>query len=339
MHNFKKILCTTLAFLLLVGVVSVAFMEVYFRREGDSFQDGSDREALAGSLEYLICGASHGYRAFDPAVMDPILGKSGYNISGALMTMGGRYEMLSMETDRNPVDTVILELSFNAMTRNRAKEGTEGDLYVMARLQGFWRRFRFFFTGFRLSEYPDVYYKFVTEGIDATQELLSGNQVPASNRSRGYLPTGPRKEELDTDYAANFHTTSLNMTTDPYNEANLEKILTLCKNRGIRVILVTTPITDAYLCKYDNFQYFYEGYQALAEQWGLEFYDFNLYREKETLFPDETMFYDVLHLNDEGAALFSQVFADLLVRADRGEDISDLFYHSYGEMERAVFQP
>ena len=62
MHNFKRVLKTTLAFVLTVGILSLALMEVYFRSEPDFFQDGSERDALAGSIDCLYCGASHGDR-------------------------------------------------------------------------------------------------------------------------------------------------------------------------------------------------------------------------------------------------------------------------------------
>ena len=72
MHNFRKVLLTTLAFLLLLALISVGFMEIYFESELDSFQDCSERDALSGTLDYLVCGASHAYRAFDPAVINRV---------------------------------------------------------------------------------------------------------------------------------------------------------------------------------------------------------------------------------------------------------------------------
>ena len=337
MRNFRRIVCTALAFLLLVAAIGVGFMEVYFRTEYDFFQDGSERDSLAGSLDLLICGASHAYRDFDPAVIDPILGTSGYNLSGALMTMGGRYELLTEELARNPVKTLVLELSCNTLTRDRETDGIEGDLYVMARLSGFFHRARYFFEGFRVSEYPDVYYKFVSEGIDAALDLLRGRKADHSARSRGYMPTGPAVTELETNYAAILHSRRLIETPDPGNLEYLDRILTLCREQGIEVILVTTPLSDAYLCQCVNLQFFRDWYAELAAKWDLAYYDFNLLKDKSALFPDRSCFFDELHLNDEGAEKYSEYFARLLLRARAGEDLSDLFYPSYSEMERQVF--
>lgn len=336
MHNFRKVLRTVLLFLLVVLLISVAFMEVYFRTERGSFQDGSDRDAVAGTLDTLVCGASHAYRDFNPAVMDARLGTRTYNISGSLMTMQGRWELLREEIDRNPVKTVVLELSYNTMTRNREREGTEGDLYVMARLSSFFHRVRFFFTGFRLNELPSVYYKFLTEGIDTTIELAEGKPGHPNKRIQGYLPTGPRTSKLNTKYESLFHQAkAIKTAIDPYNETYLNKILKLCEEKGVRVILVTTPITKSFLCRYNNFDVSLSYYRKLAEEHGYDFFDFNLYREKEELFPDKTMFYDITHLNPDGADRFSELYAEILQAKDRGEDVSDRFYESYAEMQAA----
>ncbi|MBO4418701.1 MAG: hypothetical protein J5789_02615 [Oscillospiraceae bacterium] len=337
MRNFKKILLTCVAFVLLVGLLSIGFMEVYFRTEYDVFQDGSERDALAGTIDCLYCGASHGYRAFKPSVIDPILGTRSYNLSGAMMTMQGRYELLRDEIERNPVKQVYLEVSFGTMTRNRVEEGPEGDLYTLARLNGFSRRADYFFRCFSVEEYPDVYRQFLSLGIDAALQLFRGQKADHSRRDRGYVPAGIRTMEFDTNYTVIFHSKKYPTQIDPYNQEYLDKILALCQAHDIEVILVTTPLSKTALCQSVNLQYFYEWYRDFAKERGLRFYDFNLYREKERLFPDETMFYDTLHFNDEGASLFSRLFAELMVRADSGEDLSDLFFATYPAMEDAVF--
>ena len=333
MHNFRKVLRTSLLFLLVLLLLSIGFMELYIQTERDSFEDASDRRALAGTLDTLIVGASHGYRDFNPVVIDGILGTSTYNLSGAMMTMQGRWELLREEVARNPVKTICFELSFNAMTRNRVREGTEGDLYVFPRLDSFFRRVSFFFSAFSFEECPEVYRKFVSEGIEAGIEIVEGKPGSQKRPIRGYLPTGPRTTEIRTDFENFYHTNSLRTTPDPYNVEYFTRIMELCREKGIRVIFVTTPITKAQICKYDNFDGIYRYYQQLAAQYGCEFYDFNLYREKETLFPDLTAFYDNLHLNPEGADRFSELFANVLAAAGRGEDVSARFYASYYEMQ------
>ena len=337
MRNFKKILITLLSFCLLLGGISLGFMEIYFLTEYDFFQDGSARDALSGKIDCLYLGASHGYRAFKPSVIDPILGTQSYNLSGSMMTLQGRYELLQEEIARNPVTRVYLELSFNSMTRNRATEGPEGDLYVLARLTGFLRRTGFFFRAFSWQEYPGVYQKFLSEGIDAAFQWAKGHRADHSQRDRGYMPTGSRTIAFEQNYDQIFHSRSYPTEIDPYDQAYLDKILALCKAQDVEVILVATPISKSALCQASNLQHFYSWYKELASNHGLQFYDFNLYKEKDSLLPDDTMYFDTLHLNDEGASLFSAVFANLVRRTESREDVNKLFYDSYPAMEQAVF--
>lgn len=332
MHNFRKVLRTTLLFLLILAVGSVGLMEVYFRSERDVFQDGSERKALAGTLDCLIVGASHGYRAFDPTVIDPILGTSSYNLSGALMTMRGRWELMKREIARNPVRTVYFEVSYNTLTRNRRQEGTEGDLYAMARLDRILDRARFFF-GFYPGEWKDVYNKFFTEGGDVLLDKLEGKyQKDGRQRRRGYLPTGMTPNYEFTDDCQSVYRTKwrwLATEQDPWNLDYLDRIVSLCEDEGIELVLVTTPLSKEFVCTYGDFDVSYGWYRDYAQAHGLRFYDFNLYKEKETLLPDKAAFFDELHLNDEGAASFSRLFAELELRAQAGEDLSGLFYEDY----------
>lgn len=335
MRNFKRILKTAGIFLLAVAVISFGFMELYFRSQRDSFQDAVDRDRLAGTLDLLISGSSHAYRDYDPTVLDQILGTNSYNVSGALMTMQGRYEMLKRELERNPVKTVILDLTYNTMSRNRATEGTEGDLYVLARLGRLRDRIDFFFRAFSVTEYPGVWYKYFSEGVDTALELAEGKNAAGSDRRRGYLPTGPRTVELAENYSEVYHSKSNSLRVDPYNVKYLNLIRALCTQKGIRVILVTAPVSDIRLASYDGFQELYAYYQDMAADWGSDFYDFNLYRGKSELLPDSTHFYDDTHLNPQGAEVYSRLVAELLLDADAGIDVSDRFYATYQERDAA----
>ena len=155
--------------------------------------------------------------------------------------------------------------------------------------------------------------------------------------SGGFPLTQEPNQPLSIDYTKPFHDRSLNMTEDPANRETLERILDLCEAQGVEVILVTTPISKAFMYDYDNFQVFEEDYADIARAHGLQFYDFILYKTRDTLFPDETAFYDEVHLNRSGAETFSRVFAETVQRAAAGEDVGELFYDNYTEMSMAVY--
>ena len=121
MKNFKKACKTTVLFLLILVILSASVMGLFFQSESYFYQDYRERDELAGTLDTLILGSSHGLRAFVPEIMDKKLGVNSYNLAGSLMTMQGKYEMLRTEADRNPVKTVILEMAASSLTRNRSR--------------------------------------------------------------------------------------------------------------------------------------------------------------------------------------------------------------------------
>jgi hypothetical protein len=91
-----------------------------------------------------------------------------------------------------------------------------------------------------------------------------------------------------------------------------EKILTLCNERGIKVVTLTTPVTDYYIkhtAKYITKSTLYEKVFADPKFSSyifkhLDYLDFHA--------KDHTLFVDVDHLNHEGAILFSrQIASDL----------------------------
>lgn len=188
------------------------------------------------------------------------------------------------------------------------------------------------FFGFYYNEWPDVYYKFVSEGVNVLISKLKGQFVQnKGDRKYGFVPTGPGSYEFTDDYQS-IYRSRWNTVSDSIDEENadcLDQITALCKEKDIKLILVTTPISKEFLCSSGDFDIPYRWYSQYAQAHGLRFYDLNLYKGIETLFPDDEMFFDTLHLNTEGAERFSQLFAELEQRMRSGEDISDQFYDSY----------
>ena len=51
------------------------------------------------------------------------------------------------------------------------------------------------------------------------------------------------------------------------------------------------------------------------------------------MLPDELAYYDAGHLNDTGADIFGMEYCRIMRMVDAGEDISELFYGSYDELD------
>lgn len=336
MHNFRKALVTSVLFVLCVIMLSACVIAPYFNTEAYPYEDAALRKSYSGTLDTLYLGSSHAYRAFQPVCIDEKLGTHSYNLSYSMMTMQGRYALLQKELERNPVTTVYLEVSYNALTRDRDREGPEGDIYLLGRFDNVFERVKYFFSALRLDEYGSVYYDMLDRGTYAIAHR-SASAVPSG--TRGYGPLESKDQSLSAqDYRALYHTQSVTTAIYAENERYLRKCIELCQDRGIRVVLVVTPIAAQTVCKFDNLDVINGYYLALCEEYGLAFYDFNLLKDRPTLLSEKTSFFDATHLSEEGARIFSETFAEVVSAAARGDSVRERFYASYAEAD-AIYKP
>lgn len=338
MKNFKKAIKTTVLFLIFAALISTLIMEFFFRSETYYYQDYRERDAMAGSIDYVVLGSSHGLRAFRPEILDEQLGVNSYNLCGSLMTMQGKYQILTMEIDRNPIKTVVLEMASSSMTRNRETEGPEGDIYLLGRFSSFAPRMKYFFQSILPKEYSKTYYVFLKRGITCLYKLRTGSLTKNNTKAyKGFAPFIRDYKDITINYKKKFNSQSLNTQLYDWNEIYLNKITDLCKERNIRLILVTTPLSKTTVCRFDNFDVSREYYEKYAKEHDLEFYDFNLLKERNDLFSDLTSFHDRYHLGNTGSQVFTDYYCTLMKKVDAGEDISDHFYGSYKEVDENEF--
>lgn len=338
-EELKKVIKTTLLFLLTLAVLSAGFALFYLHTEYFAYQDAKERGELSGTVDTVYCGASFALRAFRPDTIDEDWGTSSYNLSSSRLTMKGRYLILAQELARNPVKTVVLEVSCDSLTRDRADEGPEGDLILLAKLDA-GKRPGFALQSFALPELPLLYYDLVSKGIDDGFQLLQGRLRTGNWSSiRGYEPYHEPDQEFAADYAFYYHSNALPTEAKAENLEYLDKILELCRTHGAELVLVTTPQSKSFNCIISNLDEFDAWYRDYAQRNGLRYYNFNLHQEKDALLPDADCFYDRYHLNNEGAVRFSRLFARTMADAAAGEDVDALFFGSYAEMETALGYP
>ena len=332
MHSFKRLLKPVLSFLLVICLVSAMLAGFYLHTEYYYYQDFKERGDLTGTLDTLYCGASFALRAFRPDLIDPVLGTSGYNLSGSRLTMLGRYTLLEKEIRRNPVKTVVLEVSCDTLVRDTTQEGPEGELLTFARLT-VRDRPSYFFKAFRPADWPLLYYDLVSKGINDVCSLLCG-RIRIGNwfLTRGYFPFHEPDVPFNRDYPAILHTETLPTQMLPENIEWLDRITELCRENGVELVLVNVPQSKAFNCAYGNLDDFHSWYAEYAEKNGLRYYNFNLYKGVDALLPDDGCFYDMHHVNNDGAAAFSALYAEFMRRAEAGENLENAFYASYADM-------
>ncbi len=337
MRNFRKAFLTILLFLAFAAAFSGVVMAVYFRGENYYYQDMRERDDLSGTLDFVVSGASHSLCAFVPDVLDEGLDVNSYNLSIASGSMQARYELLSMELERNPIDTVVIGLSYDSFTRPDEVRGYEGDFYLMAKMD-LRERIPYFFKSIQPAEYDTLYSEFLDRGLECLKMCWNGSwtNVNAYASEKGHFQINEGRTDLDwipEDYAAVYNTGSNWLDQNETEVEYFYKTLDLCEENGVQVVLVTVPISEAFICQHKYFDVFREWYAEIAEERDLTFIDFNLYREHYEMFSDEDDFNDELHLNSQGSEKFSELFVQVYNMIRDGEDVSGLFYDSYEELD------
>ncbi len=333
MPSSKKAILSTAIVLFFVIAISAVITLPYLRSESEYYLDSEIREELAGNIDCIILGSSHTLTAFDTATIDDRLDCFSYNISGLQMTLDGRYYMLEKELARNPVDTVILELSYNAFTRIENEEYAHGDESTIARLDSFSERIGYLLRYVTLDDWLNLYSRQISSGLSHYASMVLGSlknaQFVGEKGSCFYDPVdvsiAPEK------VAEEYNSGSVNQFREE-NTEKVVKILRLCEDKGIKVIVVVTPVSDSFLWRLGNMDYFRTSLEDFCETRQLELYDFNLINSRYSLFQDDVSYKDQNHLSKPGAEAFTDLMCDILERVAAGEDVSDEFYDSYASL-------
>lgn len=330
MHNFKKIILHTVLLIFFVIIILICSTLPYFWGESCYYQDYKVRTSLSGKLDTLVIGSSHALRSIKPTVLNEKLNTKAYNLSSPLMSMYGRYVMLEKEINRNPIKTVYLEISYNALTLDRKTLGLEGDLYVLGRFDNVFERINFFTNAFT----PDEYKKVLSDVIVRSKNSFFTHNTIKQYETFGYLPVPSNNQLLSDETKEEIkNTNSLDTKIKEESLNYFDKIIKLCKRNNIRVILVVTPVTEKMILEYNNLDDIFSQYIDLAKEYNCEYYDFNLDKNRVKLYSEETSFYDDTHMSDSGAEVFSNRLTEIIKKVDEKKDITNEFYNSYSEVK------
>lgn len=339
MHNFSKALKNTLLFFLIILLLALPLPVFYFEYSAKNWTATSDimeRNFYAGKITTLFSGASHGLRAFMPEIYDTKLSGISYNLCGTLCTMKGRYALLKEEIERNPVNTVILEVSYNSLSRDRKTERAEGDLDIIRRLANRKEKVNYALKNLSIDEWSIAYYLATHNGFSAIVEKFTLNtdaMLNASITQKGYQEAPCTNISLTLqEYILQHHTEIISERINPENLEYLNKILTLCKEKNIDVIMIVVPISDRAINRIANLETIKKQYVQIATQNQCDFYDFNLWKDRENTLSDYCDFYDDFHLSGTGAKKFSNALSELMALRKEGTNISNFFYHSYKQI-------
>ena len=343
--NRKRILhLICLILMLLAGRALILFMiepvdySIFFNRTLKN-----KAKANGNHIDMVFLGSSRPQRTFDPEVFEKTLGLDCvYNASSGLQPIEASYYMLREIADRYSPEYAVLGITGGTLFNG---DSTLAKVIVLDRLHGS-NKLEYLKQCFRPDEYlsaVSLIYRFrnnfTIETIRETvREKINLYKTGFSQRQ------DPPDLYKDNGFVYSYQSGDIGNIADgrfdfgkvvPENRDYLDKIVDFCKQKNIRLFLVTPPSSMMNIYNPDNYQEITDYFSAYASEHGLHYVNLNYLKGREEWLGDRMM-YDSGHVNGEGAILVSERYARTLDAVIRGEKIPDLFYGDISELKAEV---
>ena len=295
-------------------------------------------------IETLFLGSSHVFCGYDPRILDEISGENTYLAATPVQKVDGSYYLLKEALKNNQIKKVYLDmfyLQYRDIPAERGSIQMQWIYCITDNMKNNWNRIEFLLNASDCENYiegflPSARYgnylldrKRIERVIKSkrSSEYINYENVPSAFYKGAYvIPGGVGNPEMIADLD-NLEVAE-NIISE-YSLKYLNKIVELCKEEEIELVLVTTPFTDFYVQALGNYNTFYTYMKEYAKTNAIEYCDFNLCRP-ELLVMEKDDFVDYHHLSGKGAVKYSTVFAEMMASYDKMER-QELFYDSVQE--------
>ncbi|MDY3918543.1 MAG: SGNH/GDSL hydrolase family protein [Candidatus Limivivens sp.] len=320
MHNIKRILPR--AVLVAAFVVLLQELVTFLYLPYDRYSIFANREYRAekGKIDTLFLGTSQVYYGLDPAQFNEELGVNSFNLGTGSQSMFVAYQLLEEALDINPVNQVILGISFSSLMKKETDDAVLGGYDRLITLTGKLRyiladsnskrQINELFYSTRVTDYLNLKLvkKNIQKKLDPDYETTKPSASDNAYSFRGYRTTSQVfNGERTSDENASYHKWNREKII-PENETYFRKILELCREKDITVHLVLLPVSEAFLEDAGDTEDMHQYFAEAAKNYGAEFHDFLNLENREELFSNE-YFRDIDHLNTRGA----HVLGNLLI--------------------------
>jgi hypothetical protein len=307
-------LCLYLAALLGMGFMDRIIFEpqTVFARTVKGF------EAQKDQIQILFLGQSDMKSAIIPKAMP----YKSYNFAELGENFVGTYFKLQYYIDKTPsLKIVVLPLDLTCFSTERLE----------------WVRGRYFTKYFSYGyityeDFKELYklmgFKVVFKKIQSLLPFQDHKEMKRFWKNVGSLVRNKpiEKSEIEDGYFKNIegrvteeeaivviqHRFHKKYKFDEGSLTYFEKILVLCHSRGIKVVTLTTPVTDYYMKHAEKYVTRAALYERVVANRRFSPYIYRHLDYMDRYAKDHTLFKDLNHLNHKGATLFSQQMASEL---------------------------
>lgn len=302
-----------------------------------------------GKIDNLYLGSSHVYSGMDPSVLDRLSGQYHFNLASPNQQINSSYYLLREAERLNELKHVYLELYYECNDSDNKLDAYgfnwgladymepslnkaafmfaigDEDQYVntllpFTRYQARRGDWEFVKKQWKEKE-TEAYRNYRYEIYDET-----GN-VKLSYKRQGYQWARRIYEDSEKLYRQDCILSEYSMGERV--ETYYRKIIMYCQEREIPITLYIAPIYHLQLISTLDYDNYIGKMKALAAEYEIPFYDFNLVKEEYLAIQDGKYFRNPGHLNEEGAKLFSSFFYQVV--SGEETESKNYFYDSYQE--------
>lgn len=306
--------------------------------------DNADTDEGYGNI---IIGASHARSAINPVKLDEAgASDNAFNLAIPGETVTDSYYLL-MESDRhNNVKRVIYDLDYQYWCNYAEREFEDCFIYTWLPFSNV--KLKYIADNLLTKDFRTVYSKRWAYEISPSA-IMNNLKVKSSAAYRNYSMDaveihdagGPyvakgffyRDMKLDSLVPSDIVAWDENGISEKVLDS-FEKTVQYCKKNNIELVCVTSPITPTTSVNGYSEQagaYF----TRLCEEYGVEYYDFNLLTMDTLPRTDDDFFDEEGHMLGELADRYSDILASVLLdKCDK----STAFYGTYAQLEQAVYE-
>ena len=326
---------------MLFWCISTALNYMYVARDSDwarvlwhnFYEDGE-------KIDNLYLGSSHVYSSINTVLLNDLNGEYNFNLSTARQRPISSYYLLK-EADRNcSLSHVYLELFYWCSTMDDFERNTfySDNWKNTDNMKLSLNKFEYMLQVFEPDKYIDMLLPFsrYRTYLDDWDYIKQTMESKRKDDYLGYYGFGNRQgflcetgEFLDEARIVEQYKVMEEKPIGKTSEKYIRKIIKYCQSHNIPITLFISPMDELKLVCTGNYDNYINQVKEIAEEYNIEFYDFNLAKEEYLPIHRGEYFQNADHLNGKGADVFTSFFNDFLSR-DRNQN-EKMYFGSYSE--------
>ena len=337
MRIFKK--ARILCFLIIVGVINSVLSFLIEPAQGASATMWKQYYKET-EIDTIFIGSSLCSAAFDPLIFDEQLGVKAFNMGTPMQALEQNITALETAFEEHDIKTVVVGMGFFVLQEDTYEDAELTFEKALARekggIKGGLHGLEYVFSNAAYDNEKSVNYWFpwiYNKETYSWEVMMQNVKSKLMQRGKGAIATKWKKGYSPYEGMVDYNNVAAKNSYYTYNQelkeellSKLEKILVMCKENDVDVMVINTPHPDFDIIScYEVYERNDNIVRELCKKNSVDYYNFSL--AKNEVFEDkEEYYYDFEHLNYEGSQAFCYELCDFMIKREKGKDMNQYFY-------------